>query len=1028
MWQHGIEGAVRVLLLLGLLLAGPALPQAFGQTVAGDEQSLLRAVRAAVANEADRKAFQTVVGNYDRYKELVAQGKVGRADAEVFDNQLWQKRLDTWDKVKAIHGDGLERVDTVGSGGRRLEPGSSYKVGVSDLDDIPRGKLAAAAAEDYQRLLRIELGGVDPRKVGLNALSPVDPRSPSSLLEAQYHPEKYPTPERMKALDYQQYESGMTTVWENGRTRRVSVKQLYAERGLAPPPKPTALDAFGCVAAEQKFLNQSVMKGLTGAEKAIYEAKYHSRALGAATELGGVELSASQRAIYDEMQAIAGNKGVSQALAKRIAANGGNVEAAVAGYLRESEALGKEITRTTFQRHVRLLAEGKAAGGAAAEAAAEASRNTRYGLAALSDRQARDLLGVARVKDVEGVAGSASRLRVQAAIEGERAAIDASKVSGFYRNLGSELKLSAAEAAALERDLRLLSLSPQGGKLLNSMSEALRNRPVSSGLMAAAIYGQIKDVATTAGEQGLVAGGELAAGYAADWYLISASPAYAAARLTDFGARLAIDGAKLGMDWAVLGAVKERAAKLAYEGDEGFLAHQGFGPGNLARRYSTEAEALKAAQDWYREFMVRKGEYVDKQEVREAFEGQVKADYQYSRLMGMVRDYTIDESTGQYGPESFFRQVGGGVLTFETFAQRFGTREKAEQAIDYYLRVKWTYDWEKHGGEPGQRDAFQELVRKQLLALWEASDKYNAEVQEERAAARGVLAEREQPALEAAEDRVRSGELAIDAAWLETKPLSDLLAESARRAAERMAERLDEKAKEPPPSATPQTGHAATPAEVVEDPSKKKQREEALKKLEERAAEVAEKGLATETDKEREEAAQFVIPDNCAIEIVGWGWDKDNPKKPGPPAVYEIRNGRIEIDEGPKEDSPALKDLTFERQQRMVIRKLRATVQGNVISGTDEHYNPPYQDWGWSGNTIENRRYKLIFQREHTTTITYDFRYVLYADGTLSWTTNLRDRVKIRWLVGTHENNQTELNRSSQQHCSGGGVWQLRKE
>lgn len=1017
-----IRGVWMGLPLIGLLLVGSASAQ-----TAADDQALLRAVRAAVADTSDRQAFQTVVRNYDRYQELVAQGKVGRADAEVFDNQLWQKRLDTWDKVKALHGAGLERVDTVGSGGRRLEPGSSYKVGVSDLDDIPRGKLAAAAAEDYQRLLRMELGGVDPQKVGLNALSPVAPRSPASLLEAQYHPEKYPTPERMKALDYQQYETGMTTVWEHGQARRVSVKDLYREKGWKPPPKPTALDAFGCVAAEQKFLNQSVMKGLTGTEKAIYEAKYRSRAIGAATELGGVELNASERALYEEMKAIAGNKGVSQALAQRIAAHGGNVEAAVSEYLRESEALGKQITVSTFQRHVRLMAEGKAAGGAAAEAAAEASRNTRYSLAALSDGQTRELLGAARVKDVEGIAGNASRLRIQAAIEGERAAIDASQVSGFYRNLGSELKLSAAEVAALEKDIRLLTLSPQGGKLLNSMSEALRTRPVSSALIAAAIYGQIKDVAATAGEKGLVAGGELAAGYAADWYLMSASPVYAAARLTDFGARLAIDGARLGVDWAVLGAVKERAAKLAYEGDEGFLAHQGFGPGNLTRRYATEAEALKAAQDWYREFMVRKGEYVDKQEVREAFERQVKADYQYSRLMGMVRDYTIDPSTGRYSQESFFRQVGGGVLTFENFAQRFATEEKAAQAIDYYLRQKWTYDWEKYGGEPGQRDAFQEMVRKQLLALWRSSRDFNAEVQQQRAEASETLADQDRPAREAAEKRVRDRELAVASAWREIKPLSDLLAESARQAADRVAKQLGNKTKKPPPSTTTKTGHAPNPTDTAEAPAKKKQREEALKKLENRAAEVAEKGLATKTDKERDDAARFVIPENCTIEIVGWGGDKDNPKKPGPPAVYAIRSGRIEIDEGPKEDSPAMKNLTFERQQRMVVRKLRATVQGNVISGTDEYYNPPYQDWGWSGNTIENRRDKLIFQREHTCTITYDFRYTLFADGTLTWSSAVQERDKTPWLVGTHDNNQTELNRSSQQSYSGEGVWQFRK-
>jgi hypothetical protein len=72
-----------------------------------DDRQLLRLVGDAVADQGNRGAFRQVLQNYDRYRQLVAEGKIGAPDAEVFDNQLWDRSLRAWD-----FGDGTPRAET----------------------------------------------------------------------------------------------------------------------------------------------------------------------------------------------------------------------------------------------------------------------------------------------------------------------------------------------------------------------------------------------------------------------------------------------------------------------------------------------------------------------------------------------------------------------------------------------------------------------------------------------------------------------------------------------------------------------------------------------------------------------------------------------------------------------------------------------------------------------------------------------------------------------------------------------------
>jgi hypothetical protein len=177
--------------------------------------------------------------------------------------------------------------------------------------------------------------------------------------------------------------------------------------------------------------------------------------------------------------------------------------------------------------------------------------------------------------------------------------------------------------------------------------------------------------------------------------------------------------------------------------------------------------------------MVRNGEYVGKREVEEAFRQQVKADWRFSQTMALTRDYTVDPTNGNYGPGSFFRQVAGGDLTIEDFATRIPTEEKARYVIDLYLKDRWSFDCEKYGDKPTDRDARMELLRNSLRALWQNSKTYNERPD--------VTAAREAAESEARKIELAKGFLlearnrAVDAAWESAREPNESVVASDRK-------------------------------------------------------------------------------------------------------------------------------------------------------------------------------------------------------------------------------------------------------
>jgi hypothetical protein len=717
----------------------------------GDEAALLDLVRKAT--EGDERAYHAVLRQYGKYQELVGAKRIPKQYAEVLDNRIWSDCMDACGDVKRRYGPLLDRVELPGSAGYRLEPGSRYVVGRSDLDLKIEGAAAEAAAEDLEQALRRKYGGVDPRQLGVNPLDRVDPRSHESLMRAQAHPEKYCTPGGLKALEYEHFQKGVAIVWdETGRARRVSLVELYREKGWPPPPKPTALDAFEGVADQQKFLNASVQQGLDSEARARHDAKYHIRSIDKAG-YAGVDLQGQHGSLIQEMEAVARTKNVRVALQERISHCGGNFDVALQQYLRETQSFQRQLATETFQRHCQLIAEAKKQGGAMALEAAGAEKNLQYALAAISKKQAQSLLATAEGTALSATQSSqllsrSSAMRVEAAVIAERAKIDASRVAGFHQALANELKLSAAERDILGKNLDLLSRSAGGRRLLNSMMDYARKHPVKSGLLAVAICHDIKEVAQTAGAEGLGQGSLLAGNKAADWLLMTASPHYSTARLAELAGRMTFEA-------VFLNPMKEFAAQRAYEGAIGFLGSLNLDRGELTRRYGlhNEDQVVKEAGEWYDAWMAGRGEALGMRteiraggpekinEVREAFIRQAREDYRHSQWLQMARDYSYDAKTGEYGQDGFFAQVGGGQITFENFALRFPNEEKARFAIEFYLWEKWTYDWDKYKGEVTERDAREDFLRKYLFELWKLSAAYNRKLEQAKEEAQKQIEE-----------------------------------------------------------------------------------------------------------------------------------------------------------------------------------------------------------------------------------------------------------------------------------------------
>ncbi|MBS0202033.1 MAG: PKD domain-containing protein [Planctomycetes bacterium] len=685
-----------------------------------DDRQLLNLVEKVARDQSDKNALRQVVRNMSRYRDLVAEGRVPKASVEVLDNQIWDTAMRAWNEVQRKNPE-LVRVDLVGSGGRRGEVGNSYIFGKSDLDFIPHATTPeaaeAAAAEFRQQLIRE--WGVNPQQIGVNALTPVT-ADERSLAVALADPEKYPLRERTMILEFQNYQNGMTLVWENGEVRRLPLREVYAQNGWTPPPAPTPLEAFGAAVSEGKFLDPR--NGLVGVEKAIHDAKYHVRTLNHAVDIAGVELPPGTEELRKELQGIVGSKSVNSALSERIARNGGNVEVAIAEHLAEADKLQKQVTRNLLRNHFELLRDKVAQGGEALTEAKESFRKVKQALAVMKDADARQMLkglGIS-AENVETIANEASARRIMMAREADRAAQET-------RNLAEALirKLPASEQAAARAQLTGIARLPEGKTLIAKITETLRARPVASGLIVLTAVHEIQRVATIAGEKGPQEGALAAVNAAADWRLMAVSPHYAVVRLL-------IDLEKLGVDFAIVGPIKEKVIESAYSGENGFLAHFGLSRGELTRLYSSEEDALKASRKWYGQWMTVHGEYLGKTEIEAAFYRQVRADFEVSRRLQAARDYSFDPKTNKYGEKGFFRRNDDGPLTFEDFAVRYPTENEAAIAIRKYIDLTYLLDFEKYNFKPGDRNAQEDLLRNYLLQLWKASARHRDELKQAR--------------------------------------------------------------------------------------------------------------------------------------------------------------------------------------------------------------------------------------------------------------------------------------------------------
>jgi hypothetical protein len=165
-------------------------------------------------------------------------------------------------------------------------------------------------------------------------------------------------------------------------------------------------------------------------------------------------------------------------------------------------------------------------------------------------------------------------------------------------------------------------------------------------------------------------------------------------------------------------------------------------------------------------------------------------------------------------------------------------------------------------------------------------------------------------------------------------------------------------------------------------------------------------------------AAGSIIPEDCELVITAWESGKNNPKGRRT-FVYPVRNGRITIDEGPKELQPAVQKPTWRCEAMLETRKVRATVYGDVVSGTEKLDTPAYHVWGWS-NTGE-----LLEEREHTRHSVFAFQWVLHTDGTLTGTAKTSYRSEGRYLYQKDQTGKPSVH-TYEASLNGEGVWQVR--
>jgi len=699
--------------------------------------------------EGEESAFRALCRRYGEVKDLAVRGTVdarlGTA-LDVFDDALSAKTLDAINRVMAERPGAVQWVDVIGSLNTRTTGSSRYVTMISDRDFVFNGPGVEAAIETLNGALERELG-IAPEAYGTNFLTATETGSRESLVEALSNREKYATPARVRALEYDHWDKGFRLVpEEGGRVRYVSVKDDYATRNLAPPPKPQALDAFGIHAAEQKMLFGARLTGLSPAEQAVHDAKYYKRIADSAREYGGIALSAEEQRLVAEARRIADAKSVRQGLGGRLGADASaaEVELAARRFLAECEAMNARLTGALHARHLELIADGLAKGGPNAELAAAAQRELSYAYATMPAGEAVALASDSAIA-ADAIA-DARRLQLEAearTLAARAGRLDAaaagSTLEALARSLPAELQQRfLSSVRELQGTAGGQGLLVRVGGDARQLLAYLREHPVAGTAIGLGVALSVYHVVSEAQQKGIAAG-VTAAG---DLALMVASPAYGALRLVQ-------DVGTLGLNYFVFWDLKAFAGRLAYDSAGGFLGAKSLTRDALARAYSSEEEAVADAAKWfdtegaavhnlyqsqYDTSTAERKPVANMDAVRQMVLDQVRMDYRLAKFAG---DLTMNPVTGEYGDDSFFARetIGGKSITPGNFADLAKTRGEAERAIARFLanrRLPWP------AGLP--QDKLRETMQQYLLRLWEVSQQRRGELEAARLVAEIVMA------------------------------------------------------------------------------------------------------------------------------------------------------------------------------------------------------------------------------------------------------------------------------------------------
>ncbi len=208
------------------------------------------------------------------------------------------------------------------------------------------------------------------------------------------------------------------------------------------------------------------------------------------------------------------------------------------------------------------------------------------------------------------------------------------------------------------------------------------------------------------------------------------------------------------------------------------------------------------------------------------------------------------------------------------------------------------------------------------------------------------------------------------------------------------------------------------PVGGTEDESKKKEREEATKKLEARAKKLTAEGFPEKTAEERDKESKPIIPEDCTIQVAtAYGKNTDTQ-------TYFVRSGKV-TGTAPDLKSPDRSGKDYRIEGPEFARRFEGSLHGNVIRGIWHEEANGHQSWHYNRgrlglHTIEQRK------RQRKTEI------VLHLDHTCTITeTGTEQQSHLKALVGVLDAD-TEMKESKRTSTwpgrpPGHGVWQYRK-